>query len=137
MNADQICVLDGGAIVERGTHEQLLELENGIYAKLVQRQLARKQNLIEEEGAQTGEAGAAGTAAPGGAKAASPRGVPMTKLQREASEQAKKAAAAAVDNFDSLFDEQKEQEQQTKGSTPAAVPAAASNATAAPRSADV
>ena len=34
-HADQILVLDGGQIVERGDHEQLLELD-GIYAKLCQ-----------------------------------------------------------------------------------------------------
>jgi len=31
--ADLICVLEGGKIVERGTHDELLELE-GLYAKL-------------------------------------------------------------------------------------------------------
>ena len=34
-HADQILVLDRGQIVERGDHEQLLELD-GIYAKLCQ-----------------------------------------------------------------------------------------------------
>ena len=32
-NADEICVLHEGQIVERGTHEQLLSL-NGYYRKL-------------------------------------------------------------------------------------------------------
>ncbi len=144
MNADQICVLDGGRIVERGTHDQLVEKE-GIYAKLVQRQLARKQNLIEEEEAATDAAAAAtpgATAAAGGAAGGVPH--PMSKLQREASEQAKKAkekVLSAVDDFDSLFDEQKEQEQQqTAGGTSAAAPTPADAATtpasssAAPRS---
>jgi ABC-type multidrug transport system fused ATPase/permease subunit len=33
-NADQILVLDKGHIVEKGTHEELLQLENGIYKGL-------------------------------------------------------------------------------------------------------
>ncbi|MFB3852191.1 MAG: ABC transporter ATP-binding protein [Vicinamibacterales bacterium] len=41
-DADQILVLDGGRIVERGTHESLVE-ENGIYADLYRKQ------LLEEE----------------------------------------------------------------------------------------
>ena len=32
--ADQIIVLDGGSIVERGTHDELLNLENGLYKNL-------------------------------------------------------------------------------------------------------
>ena len=38
-NADEICVLDKGEIVERGTHAELMQLENGIYKKLQQSQL--------------------------------------------------------------------------------------------------
>ncbi len=41
-DADLICVLDAGRIIERGTHDELLEL-NGEYATLYQRQ------LLEEE----------------------------------------------------------------------------------------
>ena len=37
-NADEICVLDQGRIVERGTHNELLQIENGIYKKLQQSQ---------------------------------------------------------------------------------------------------
>ncbi|MCL2419389.1 MAG: ABC transporter ATP-binding protein/permease, partial [Conexibacteraceae bacterium] len=38
-DADQIVVLDGGAIVERGTHEELIE-RGGLYASLVSRDVA-------------------------------------------------------------------------------------------------
>mmetsp|Transcript_6670 Transcript_6670/g.10074 ORF Transcript_6670/g.10074 Transcript_6670/m.10074 type:complete len:126 (+) Transcript_6670:2132-2509(+) len=38
MNADQIVVMDEGAIVEKGTHEDLLQISNGLYASLWQRQ---------------------------------------------------------------------------------------------------
>ena len=38
--ADQILVLDSGCIVEKGTHEQLMVLENGIYRNLSMLQFA-------------------------------------------------------------------------------------------------
>jgi ATP-binding cassette subfamily B protein len=37
INADQILVIDGGLIVERGTHEQLVE-KRGLYFDLYERQ---------------------------------------------------------------------------------------------------
>jgi ABC-type multidrug transport system fused ATPase/permease subunit len=38
--ADQIMVLDGGRIVEKGTHQELINLENGIYRNLSMLQFA-------------------------------------------------------------------------------------------------
>ena len=37
-NADEIIVLNKGEIAERGTHEELLKIENGIYSRLVRMQ---------------------------------------------------------------------------------------------------
>lgn len=37
-NADEICVIDKGEIVERGTHTELLKIENGVYKKLQESQ---------------------------------------------------------------------------------------------------
>ncbi|MNR63006.1 Lipid A export ATP-binding/permease protein MsbA [compost metagenome] len=45
--ADEILVLDGGRLVERGTHKQLLE-QDGLYRKLVAESLSHEQgNLVE------------------------------------------------------------------------------------------
>jgi ATP-binding cassette, subfamily B, heavy metal transporter len=51
VNADQIVVLEDGQVAERGTHEQLLDL-NGLYADLWYRQAAEQ---IAEETAQAAE----------------------------------------------------------------------------------
>lgn len=42
-NADRICVVRKGTIVEMGTHEELLQKE-GVYEKLVKRQLTRSES---------------------------------------------------------------------------------------------
>ena len=51
VNADQIVVLDGGRVVERGTHDALLA-QNGLYAELWNRQAAER---LEEATAQAAE----------------------------------------------------------------------------------
>ena len=50
LNADQILVLDKGAIAARGTHEELME-DSEIYAQIYQSQLVEDVHLSEEESA--------------------------------------------------------------------------------------
>ena len=47
-NADKLIVLDGGHIVEEGTHDELVEVDGGLYKKLVemQTQLGKEAVLI-------------------------------------------------------------------------------------------
>jgi ABC-type multidrug transport system fused ATPase/permease subunit len=51
-NADRICVLADGRIVEDGTHEQLLEKE-GTYAGLFRLQAERYVTAAKPEGADS------------------------------------------------------------------------------------
>jgi len=44
-NADVICVMMNGQIVEQGTHNQLIE-NNGVYSNLVSKQLAKNEERI-------------------------------------------------------------------------------------------
>jgi ATP-binding cassette subfamily B protein len=48
--ADQILVVKGGQIVERGTHPELLE-QNGLYAQLYREQFSEKPELTDDEAA--------------------------------------------------------------------------------------
>ncbi|KAK3232680.1 hypothetical protein CYMTET_56981 [Cymbomonas tetramitiformis] len=69
VDAHKIAVLDGGVVVEEGTHEMLLKLgassdegdgggeKKGVYASLVKRQLAKQANLIEDAVAENGKDG--------------------------------------------------------------------------------
>jgi ABC-type multidrug transport system fused ATPase/permease subunit len=38
-NADIICVVEDGGIIERGSHEELMSIPDGAYNSLVRRQL--------------------------------------------------------------------------------------------------
>merc|ERR1711992_294410 len=49
IQADKIAVIDKGRIVEVGTHNELKELEGGVYRKLVERQIQRDENQLEQE----------------------------------------------------------------------------------------
>ncbi|CAF1592076.1 unnamed protein product, partial [Didymodactylos carnosus] len=48
-NADKIIVLDKGKIIEQGTHETLMKIENGKYCELVELQKLQNMNDIEDE----------------------------------------------------------------------------------------
>lgn len=49
MNADQILVMDDGEIIERGTHEELLQLRDGKYAALWMKQYKQQQEEHEQQ----------------------------------------------------------------------------------------
>merc|ERR1712190_293684 len=49
INADKIAVIDKGQIVEFGNHEELLKNKEGVYHKLVERQIQRESNQINQE----------------------------------------------------------------------------------------
>eukprot|EP01119_Soliformovum_irregulare_P019240 TRINITY_DN6045_c0_g2_i1.p1 TRINITY_DN6045_c0_g2~~TRINITY_DN6045_c0_g2_i1.p1 ORF type:complete len:919 (+),score=271.48 TRINITY_DN6045_c0_g2_i1:119-2875(+) len=53
INADTIAVVDDGRVVEQGNHDTLLQ-QGGIYARLVQRQLAKMQNTLPEDAPSSG-----------------------------------------------------------------------------------
>ncbi|CAM9316144.1 unnamed protein product, partial [Ectocarpus sp. 13 AM-2016] len=51
-NADKICVIEGGKVVETGRHEELITVEGGKYLQLVRLQLGGAMNVdgcVEEE----------------------------------------------------------------------------------------
>ncbi len=56
--ADQILVVDGGRIVERGTHAELLA-QGGLYARLYEEQFTSAQELAALSGQEVEEAVAA------------------------------------------------------------------------------
>ena len=48
VNADSICVIDKGTVLEQGNHEELVA-QGGIYASMVEKQLKKKHDLLDQE----------------------------------------------------------------------------------------
>jgi subfamily B ATP-binding cassette protein MsbA len=46
MNADEILVIDGGKIVERGTHEELVKNDGGLYQRLCRVQFKQSEEIL-------------------------------------------------------------------------------------------
>mmetsp|Transcript_2129 Transcript_2129/g.3141 ORF Transcript_2129/g.3141 Transcript_2129/m.3141 type:complete len:954 (+) Transcript_2129:131-2992(+) len=53
INADSICVIDKGTVLEQGNHEELLS-KGGIYASMVEKQMKKKADLIDQDGKTSG-----------------------------------------------------------------------------------
>lgn len=49
VNADTICVIDKGRVLERGTHEELAEKPGGIYATMVSKQREKQSDMLDQE----------------------------------------------------------------------------------------
>lgn len=52
VNADVICVLVRGALVEQGTHQDLIQIKDGVYRNLAQKQMmiaAEQENILKED----------------------------------------------------------------------------------------
>jgi ATP-binding cassette subfamily B protein len=75
-DADQILVVDGGRIRERGTHEELTEL-GGLYAELYRTQFARQATGAPRQPAAVGAGPAPGGPLPGGPLPGGPLSGPL------------------------------------------------------------
>merc|ERR1719401_1604243 len=76
-NADKICVIDAGSVVESGTHQELLSSPTGAYHRLMRAQLALTENVAQSQQQQhqappsaTATSGASGSAVASAASAA-------------------------------------------------------------------
>lgn len=47
--ADKVLVIDGGKVVEEGTHSELLQIQDGLYAKLATRQLLGAEENVQDK----------------------------------------------------------------------------------------
>ena len=47
-NADSICVIDKGQVLEQGTHDELVN-KNGIYASMVSKNAQKKGDILDQE----------------------------------------------------------------------------------------
>merc|ERR1712154_46908 len=48
VNADSICVIDHGKVLEQGNHEELVA-HGGVYASMVEKQTKKRADLLEQE----------------------------------------------------------------------------------------
>ena len=48
-NADSICVIDKGCVLEQGSHDELVAKPGGIYASMVEKQVKKKADLLDQE----------------------------------------------------------------------------------------
>eukprot|EP00271_Cylindrocystis_brebissonii_P005331 TRINITY_DN17326_c0_g1_i1.p1 TRINITY_DN17326_c0_g1~~TRINITY_DN17326_c0_g1_i1.p1 ORF type:complete len:952 (-),score=203.08 TRINITY_DN17326_c0_g1_i1:320-3175(-) len=55
-NADLIGVIEKGRVAEQGTHDELVNIPNGVYERLVRRQLTRAANEILDPGSNEADA---------------------------------------------------------------------------------
>ena len=44
-NSDLILVIEKGRVIERGNHDDLIQIENGAYANLITRQMQARNKL--------------------------------------------------------------------------------------------
>ncbi len=57
VNADRIVVMEAGRVVEEGRHEELIGIQNGVYARFYQLQSGNDEFITEQttEELRTGE----------------------------------------------------------------------------------
>ncbi len=53
VNADSICVIDKGRVLEQGNHQELANKPGGIYASMVSKQLSKQGDMLDQEGDHT------------------------------------------------------------------------------------